>query len=436
MSILPSPYTVGNWVTGDEFYGRAELRAALGGSPERGVYVMGTRRVGKTSLLRQVALDLAPLGVYIDLMQAAGSVDGQIVLDEARLLRLLRRELERLSQTSPALAATRAVWKRDSAQLCPWLEDATWAWQEQGMSVTLLWDEAELLLRLAVSSLMGLRGIVQASVGLRLILCASKGLAALNDRWRDEGSPFLFGFRTYALGGLADNEANALIARRGQVAVGPEVATTLRETTGNHPYLLQLLCDKLYANGALRLPQRSDLLVDDSLADLFRLDVAQLSPGERAVLVAVARHGALDAERMGLAAELDPERAERFAAGLAQTGQLRARGEQWVVGNLLLEQWLRNDVEAQPPTVSDQASLEVGALLGPARADEQPNEPLSERERTVLRLMAAGRRNGEIAAELVVSGNTVKAHVKSIYRKLGVRDRVQAINRGRELGVV
>ncbi|WP_236031165.1 response regulator transcription factor [Ktedonospora formicarum] len=53
-------------------------------------------------------------------------------------------------------------------------------------------------------------------------------------------------------------------------------------------------------------------------------------------------------------------------------------------------------------------------------------EPLSPQERRVLHLLVAGRSNPEIASALVVSVNTVKTHVRSIYRKLGVANRVEA----------
>lgn len=76
-------------------------------------------------------------------------------------------------------------------------------------------------------------------------------------------------------------------------------------------------------------------------------------------------------------------------------------------------------------------------FLSTSRAETQPLfDPLSLREREVLRFMAAGRKNREIADELVVVTGTVKAHINMIYQKLGVINRVQAITRARTLGLL
>jgi DNA-binding NarL/FixJ family response regulator len=60
-------------------------------------------------------------------------------------------------------------------------------------------------------------------------------------------------------------------------------------------------------------------------------------------------------------------------------------------------------------------------------ARQTPEETLSERELEVLRCMARGAANKEIANELVISENTVKTHVASIFQKLGATDRTQAV---------
>lgn len=54
-------------------------------------------------------------------------------------------------------------------------------------------------------------------------------------------------------------------------------------------------------------------------------------------------------------------------------------------------------------------------------------EPLTDRELMVLRCLAAGYSNSEVASELAVAVSTVRTHIKNIYGKLGVRNRVEAI---------
>ena len=61
---------------------------------------------------------------------------------------------------------------------------------------------------------------------------------------------------------------------------------------------------------------------------------------------------------------------------------------------------------------------------------------LSRREREVVRLVAVGRTNREIARDLFLSPRTVDMHVRNILRKLDCRSRMEAAGRARELGLV
>lgn len=63
-------------------------------------------------------------------------------------------------------------------------------------------------------------------------------------------------------------------------------------------------------------------------------------------------------------------------------------------------------------------------------------EPLSAREQDVLRLIAAGLTNREIAQTLIISPETVKKHTGNIYSKLGVGNRIEAAARARELDLL
>jgi two-component system NarL family response regulator len=81
-------------------------------------------------------------------------------------------------------------------------------------------------------------------------------------------------------------------------------------------------------------------------------------------------------------------------------------------------------------------SLVVRMAAGPEHAGRQPPEALTARELEILRLVAEGRTNREIASRLIVAVGTIKAHVEHILGKLGVACRTQAAMCGVELGLV
>jgi DNA-binding NarL/FixJ family response regulator len=89
------------------------------------------------------------------------------------------------------------------------------------------------------------------------------------------------------------------------------------------------------------------------------------------------------------------------------------------------------------PAVTRQLLDQVGRRL-PAAVSRGPEHAaeLTERERQVLGMMAAGMSNGEISEALVLSEATVKTHVSNVLGKLGLRDRVQAVIYAYESGLI
>jgi two-component system response regulator DesR len=77
----------------------------------------------------------------------------------------------------------------------------------------------------------------------------------------------------------------------------------------------------------------------------------------------------------------------------------------------------------------------LGMTLFPPKAD-QPEPMLSEREREVLALIAAGSTNREIAQRLYLSPHTVKEHTSALYRKLHARNRAEAVQRAQRIGLL
>ena len=112
--------------------------------------------------------------------------------------------------------------------------------------------------------------------------------------------------------------------------------------------------------------------------------------------------------------------------------------------------FLLKDVTAERLVEGVRLVAEGSMLLGPAvtrrlvddfaaRGAAKPATdlaPLSPRERDVLMGLARGRSNAEIAGDLVVATETVKSHVAEVLRKLGLRDRIQAVVWAYEHGLV
>lgn len=90
---------------------------------------------------------------------------------------------------------------------------------------------------------------------------------------------------------------------------------------------------------------------------------------------------------------------------------------------------LHEGLIAAPPAM-------LSALLTPASTETPLEEELTERELDVLQLLAEGLANKQIALQLGISEHTVKFHSSSIYAKLGVTNRTEAVRRAARLGLL
>lgn len=88
------------------------------------------------------------------------------------------------------------------------------------------------------------------------------------------------------------------------------------------------------------------------------------------------------------------------------------------------------------PSVAAKVVAEFARLSPRPTGAEALAEPLSEREIEVLRMIAGGASNREIAAGLVIAEGTVKNHVTNILAKLGVSDRTEAAVKAKNLGII
>jgi LuxR family transcriptional regulator, maltose regulon positive regulatory protein len=183
-----------------------------------------------------------------------------------------------------------------------------------------------------------------------------------------------------------------------------------------------------------------------------RLALAEGDPKGGAELIAealggssVVMHPATAIELRALAAVARHQRGDDAAAlGLVEQALALAEPEGYLGPFLAVGAPLRELIvrRIRAGTAHRALAGEVADALDPHAAGPSARhgalvlEPLSEREATVLRYLPTALSKAEIASEMFVSVNTVKTHMKNIYRKLDVTDRAQAVRRARTLRLV
>jgi len=347
---MRNPYIVGRWLRGDDHYGRHKLIDHLLHTEDQATWLVGTRRMGKTSLLRQLAwsVDNDPLSRYVPLfwdLQACETAEDLAyelfisIEDETDRFQSLGVDIPSL-ETMDVNRILRSVQRTVSGQ---------------GKQLLLLIDEAEALINVARKDnreLARLRRSLQHGEH-RTIMTATKQLMQLNEMMRDWlTSPFLFGFNLVNLWSLDIDATQALIQQEqgeNQVDVDEAVMEDVIVMTHRHPYLTQFLCQRLFVSdtedtGHLRPVEAVDLQADHLLEGFLQVDYDHLSSAERQILLTVARHGVMD-EKL-LQSELNvvsPASLERFVYGMHKLGYLRQIMGGWAVGNEFLRRWIQEN---------------------------------------------------------------------------------------------
>lgn len=155
---------------------------------------------------------------------------------------------------------------------------------------------------------------------------------------------------------------------------------------------------------------------------------------ERELLGALAARGELTPTTAAMKTSLTVDEASKMLEQLARKGHLKLRAEDGIMAYALRER----DRRETPGKVSAPLEAESESDGAPRRlgARKQLDDPLSERELEVLALLASGRTNAEIARDLFVAVGTVKSHINNIYRKLGAKNRAEALAKARELNLL
>ncbi|HHW87984.1 MAG TPA: AAA family ATPase [Chloroflexi bacterium] len=373
------PYIVGRWVSAHHHYGRQRLFAYLLDTPDTAIWVVGARRMGKTSLLRQLELltsqpdsELTPLVWDLQGCETSGDLSAELYL-----------ALEDVSERFVALGVNvRDLEGLDALMI---LRRLTRTLSSQGRRLLLLIDEAEALINVARTEAAWLARLRRAlqDPQQKTIIASTKLLVQLNELTTDwPTSPFLFGFNLVNLWSLDQEAAVALIEQRQaerQVYVDATVREEILLHTNRHPYLLQFLCQRLYCEdeagqGYLRPPVDADLDPDHLLASFFLIDFQHLTRLERRILLAIARR-TLTTEQEVLAdlADENPQRIRTFLWGLEKLGHVRQLYGQLTVGSEFQRRWMQEEwerlVQMTETLVAEESIeqlLQIGRTLEPA----------------------------------------------------------------------
>ena len=340
---MRNPFIAGSWVRGENFFGRAGILREILEGERHSLWVVGARRLGKTSLLKeleyriQLSAHTPFVPLYWDLQGSAdvrGLGDGLLgsVEDSEAFRRATDISVEDLEGLAAADMLTTLVRRT----------------VRSGWRLLLLVDEAEELLTVAraePAALPRLRRVFQKGPEVRAVLTSTKRLARIDERTDFATSPFLQGFiPPLYLTPLAPEEARALLARG---SFSREEVEVILERTASHPFLVQLIASRLFESRDLA-GTLDQVASDEMVSNFFSVDFQTLEATERAILEEVAREGTGTRKDLVQLTGLAEEALEGLLFGLRMMGYLAPDGPRYRIGNWFFERWLRRVSTARP----------------------------------------------------------------------------------------
>ncbi len=282
-------YVVGRPVSGSDFYGRKELLKRIYEGPEWATWIIGGRRMGKTSVLHQIRHRAGSDPRKVALFCNWHPANGVSSLKDILMTSVQDPENYVTDKLNISEAAIEGLPFFDA------LQHLVWQARQQKLQVLLLIDEPEdVLLTLAASdpfSMKRLHSSMLQSKALHTVIASGPRLRALYDlAWKT--SPFWEGFEQLYIGPLEWDEAVSLIRQTQSnkpKMVPDKVASSILERTGQIPWLIQSVCQATE-------PYNEESEVPDTIwstreyDDRFTTDYKALLEEERRVLRSVGRY--------------------------------------------------------------------------------------------------------------------------------------------------
>ena len=343
----PVPYVVGQWVRRENFYGRTAIINEVLAGNRNWLWLLGTRRIGKTSVLKQLehlALstpDLGFLPVFWDLQGADRPEELHLDFADA----LLDAE-DRLEDVGIPLTDVRSDDCFES------LGRLRRKLISKNLRLLLLCDEVEELIQLHrkdPSLLRKLRRSLHSRDGIRSVLASSSRLWQL--AYTDEDtSPFLDGFTPPLAIGPLDDEAARDLIRQTQLpetahpGFSPDEVERILQQCGNHPYQIQLLCRRTLDRGNLD-EAIEEVAHDRAVGFFFSVDHELRSDTERAILGFLAEKNGASPEEISSNTEDPSDAVTTSLSALHELGLIKKDVEdRYQIASRFFKRWLAHGV--------------------------------------------------------------------------------------------
>lgn len=364
------PYVVGQWVRGDRFYGRTAQIAEILDGNRNCIWLLGTRRIGKTSLLKQIehiadtSRDRLYFPIFWDFQGA--ETPRELHLNFADAILDADERLERIGI---------GVEEVEAEDMFVSMERLRRRLRTQKLELLLLCDEVEELIKLHRQDpalLRKLRHAMQSREDIRTVLASTIRLWSLAEQ-KEDTSPFLHGFTPpLYIERLTDAEARSLIE---QSHLGPEerpsfadgVVEAIREHCNNHPYLVQLVCKRYLEAGGLE-EAIEQVATDRMVSYFFSVDFDMLSDTEREIIQALVESPEATFDSIQAEVSLGYDALQGALHRLENLGFIRRNEEHHVVlANYYFRRWLRQmqdgsmqlDTDAVPVPVTGEGEPEL-----------------------------------------------------------------------------
>ncbi len=336
---MMNPFVAGSWVRGPQFFGRGELLQSILSGGRHAIWLLGMRRVGKTSVLKQLEWLASSepwndqyLPIYWD-MQGSNDAEG------------LRESLfESLEDAEDAFAQCDIdPAELEADDLFRILRLAMRAVSRSGRRLLLLCDEAEELIQVAstdVVSLRRLRRLLLQGEKIRCILAATKRMGDALGGQVEGTSPFLNGFLPpLYLRHFDSKTARELLTGGGVPDADAKLACRF---TGGHPYLVQLIGRRIFSGSGIE-ETIEELKADELVKAFFRVDFSYLLETEKKVIFQVFQQGSISRFQLESDSGYSGEHLRSLLHSLEMAGYLKKEEDRFGISNDFFRHWLRHE---------------------------------------------------------------------------------------------